>query len=349
MFVTRKGREIYRTDDFNQAMKWFMAGLPVTIHGWVKISRQNQEKMFDKTVWRSRYSSYSTPSNPELNTLPFKELIKYFPKWKIETQELSRHTPEKEVISKEPENPLDRMLPKKPQDPYYGNTRQYILSILKPFDPDNPQLKTLDDVQNIPEDVVKRIERLTKKGKTRQAERMAKKVIAKYVHKKSSTKNVDEYEGEGKKIMFNKESLQKRMPAMWKNFEQLKRQWISEGKDPNIKILYHGTHFDNINSIFNSGFRMPNHKGMLGRGVYAGPIEKARNYGHGIILILETMQGNIKEIDEVEDIDSEENDEYDSLHIHAGTHSSVFKGFLKNEEWVFKNPAQVRVIGVIIK
>lgn len=149
---------------------------------------------------------------------------------------------------------------------------------------------------------------------------------------------------------FDIDYINSKMPKMNKNFQMLGELWRSLQYDTNTKILYHGTDVVNINNIFNFGFRIPRYNGMLGRGIYVGQLKKAKNYARGgIILIVEVMLGNCKELDDVENINSSKNLSYDSLHLRSGNIKSVYKGYLRNEEWIIRKPSQIRVVGVVVK
>lgn len=153
-----------------------------------------------------------------------------------------------------------------------------------------------------------------------------------------------------KRKEFDEDYIISKMPRMWYRFSSLKEEWENNNIDPNIKVLYHGTRINNIESIFHSGFKMPYYSGMLGKGIYVGKLKKAKNYASGgIVLIVEVMLGNCKELDDVENIDHKNNYSYDSMHLKAGVHRKVYKGFLRNEEWVIRRPSQIRVVGVVIK
>lgn len=146
---------------------------------------------------------------------------------------------------------------------------------------------------------------------------------------------------------FDRDVCRKKFSLMWNKFEKLKEEWEFLGKDTSMVKLYHGTKIENVESIFNVGFRVPWHSGMLGRGVYVGPLAKARNYSDGIILICEVMLGKCKELENPEKL--EDNGLYDSMHLGSGQHRSVYKGFLRYEEWVLRSASQLRVVGVALR
>lgn len=141
-----------------------------------------------------------------------------------------------------------------------------------------------------------------------------------------------------KKVVHTEDSL------MAQRFRRLKREWREEGKDITTTTLYHGTKETNIEAFIRNGFILPMTKGMLGAGIYLGQFEKAENYaGHnGMILKVLVMLGKCKELCDVELI--EENRGFDSLHLRSGYYHGVNKGFLKNEEWVIRNPDQIKLV-----
>lgn len=150
-----------------------------------------------------------------------------------------------------------------------------------------------------------------------------------------------------KERLFSEETRLEKLTWIENNFSRLQKKWEEEGKDTKIVTLYHGTSLTNINSIFAEGFRTPYSSGMLGRGVYFGRRNKARNYSDGLVLVCEVMLGKCKELKEVEKMN--DNLKYDSMHMPKGQYGKVYKGFLRNEEWVVKDPAQIRIIGVLVK
>lgn len=130
-------------------------------------------------------------------------------------------------------------------------------------------------------------------------------------------------------------------------FEEKRKELIAHGKPTNTIRLYHGTKIRNIEPILLEGFKLKSYGGMLGRGVYAGKIDKAQNYSEGLLLVVECLLGLCKEIDSVERLDDPRNVKYDSLHIGSGRRQGVYKGFLRHEEWVFRDPRQLKVVGVV--
>lgn len=148
-------------------------------------------------------------------------------------------------------------------------------------------------------------------------------------------------------INFSEEVCREKLSLMWQRFESEKRKWEIAGKVIDTVRLCHGTKAKNFESIFEAGFRLSQHRGMLGRGIYVGPYRKARNYSDGIILICEVLLGRCKELENVELL--ENNPGYDSMHLRAGNHSGVKGGRLRNEEWVIRHPVQVRVVGINLK
>ena len=80
---------------------------------------------------------------------------------------------------------------------------------------------------------------------------------------------------------------------------------------------------------------------MLGRGIYLGKLCKAEGYTDLIVLEVEVLLGNCKELAKVEKLS--ENGDYDSMHLAAGKAPGVRKGFLHNEEWVVRSPNQIEI------
>lgn len=140
------------------------------------------------------------------------------------------------------------------------------------------------------------------------------------------------------KIVHNEDSL------MAQRFRRLKREWKEDEKTTDSITLYHGTRETNIDKFIRNGFILPMEQGMLGSGIYLGPLEKAVNYSgrSGMILKVRVMLGKCKELRDVELIENANG--YDSLHMSQGHYISVNKGYLKNDEWVIRNPDQIKII-----
>lgn len=150
-------------------------------------------------------------------------------------------------------------------------------------------------------------------------------------------------------VHFDRDVCREKMASMWEAFELLKMEWDELDQDTSITTLYHGTKIANIDDILVNGFRLPWGAGMLGRGIYAGTFEKARNYGK-VILVVEVMLGNCKELEgKQEDIEASKNAGYDSLHLGRGSYRWAWGGRIRNDEWVIRDPAQLRVVGIILK
>lgn len=130
-------------------------------------------------------------------------------------------------------------------------------------------------------------------------------------------------------------------PTMGNALQSTIDKFAAAGKPSNVKTLYHGTELWRIPSIVKCGLKRGGRGGMIGRGIYLGPLVKARNYTDLIILEVKVVLGNCKELEAVELL--EHNPDFDSMHLHAGVVPGVYKGFLKNEEWVVRSPAQVEI------
>jgi hypothetical protein len=115
-----------------------------------------------------------------------------------------------------------------------------------------------------------------------------------------------------------------------------------------ITYLYHGTHHRNIESILQNGFVL--HKwsnGMLGGGVYLGKPEKAKNYCDLFYFKVAVILGRCKELDKVEKM--ENNPDFESMHLGSGRRKGVYKGWLRNEEWIVCVPELTEVVAVVVK
>ena len=117
------------------------------------------------------------------------------------------------------------------------------------------------------------------------------------------------------------------------------------GKPYQIKTLYHGTRVSAIPSIMRRGLKR-SRSGMLGAGIYVGPLSKAENYTDLLVLEVKVVLGNCKELTKVETL--HDNGEFDSLHAPSGPLEGVYKKFLNHEEWVIRFPKQVEVTRLII-
>ena len=122
-----------------------------------------------------------------------------------------------------------------------------------------------------------------------------------------------------------------------------------EGKPYGVTTLYHGSRLRNIPSIVRCGLRKSNSKyGMLGGGIYVGKLNKARGYSDLIIFQVKVVLGRCKELNKVEHI-GQSNGDYDSLHAKEGKIGGVFKGFLRNEEWIIRDPCQIEISKLVCK
>lgn len=112
------------------------------------------------------------------------------------------------------------------------------------------------------------------------------------------------------------------------------------GKPYQIRTFFHGTKVRLIPSIMLRGLKRSK-SGMLGPGIYVGPLDKAQNYTDLVILEVKVILGNCKELKKVETL--HENPDFDSLHAPAGPLDGVYKKFLNHEEWIVRYPKQVEV------
>lgn len=152
-----------------------------------------------------------------------------------------------------------------------------------------------------------------------------------------------------KGFFFDRGQCREKLPDIWRKFDELKELWKLCDKKDNTIRAYHGTCHENVDPIFRKGFRLPWRRGMLGRGIYVGPASKAKSYSDGIVLVVEVILGNCKELEEIEDIESPCNKEYDSMHLGAGRRRGTWSGWLANEEWVIRNPDQLKIVGIQLK
>ena len=134
-------------------------------------------------------------------------------------------------------------------------------------------------------------------------------------------------------------------PTSAKLIKNTAEEFRLAGKPHQIKTLYHGTRLHNIPSIMKRGLKRSNH-GMLGEGIYVGPIHKAENYTDLVILEVKVVLGHCKELEKVETL--HENPDFDSLHAKSGPMPGVYKRFLNNEEWVVRFPKQVEVARLVV-
>ena len=137
------------------------------------------------------------------------------------------------------------------------------------------------------------------------------------------------------------------IPGHLQRFEDMKRSLARKGASADAITLYHGTKMHFVDSILQEGLK-PN-SGMLGKGVYFGKPQKARNYSDFAMFHCRVLLGRCKELERVERLETRGNEKFDSLHIGDGKKGGVFKGFLLNEEWVVRNEGQILVLGLISK
>lgn len=130
---------------------------------------------------------------------------------------------------------------------------------------------------------------------------------------------------------------------IWNSHERINAFKNLEKQYGNTKTLFHGTKFNNIESIIENGLQPGSSNCMFGKGIYLGNIDKAASF-------CGTTKKNVKFLIEVEAIlgktysprasDASLNATKLTL---LGDYNSVFCNITKNPEWVIYNKDQVLI------
>ncbi len=133
-----------------------------------------------------------------------------------------------------------------------------------------------------------------------------------------------------------------------KEINAIAKEFKDAGKPSGINFLYHGTRVDNIENIIKKGFKLSCARkgGMLGKGIYCGEKQKARNYGDFIFKVAVCL-GNCKRLSKLEQINKQT--EYDSFFAPSGTLYGVNKGFLYNSEYVIRDERQIVAVSIFVR
>lgn len=112
-------------------------------------------------------------------------------------------------------------------------------------------------------------------------------------------------------------------------------------------ILWHGTKIHSLKGIFNDGFKLPRHSGLLGRGIYLAPdFDKAWNYSgwkERIILLCDVRLGKVMDSNKLAKSAEFEtlNGGYHTAFHGAGKSKRAWGGRTRFSEYCVYEPIQV--------